>query len=673
MTHPDTNSFQCDNGRRIYLDWKCDADDDCGDRSDEKNCPNISCRTDQFTCVSDGKCIPVHWECDRHPDCQDKSDEDAQTCSELYKRRCDNASYPCSDGICIPSVWVCDGSPDCPAGDDENTDACKLTAPCQGGGILCDGHTCVSPHLTCDLVNDCIDGSDEASCQWPPAAIIVLSWCILFSRCWEIMFENTIYCTILASRKCLLDQFRCNTSKCIPSEWVCDGDFDCFGEDHSDEENCDSPSISNCSSVSNCSETQADCEDHPGEQGCICQTNQFKCVLDGYCIDNTSRCDGVEDCLNGTDEDGCAPLTQQCGKDSFDCNGDGKSCIADTYLCNGKPDCDNLDDELPAMCTKTNPCDVNNGGCSQKCVNKFREHTHVCECDKGYRLVNGSTTICEDVNECEIFGSCSQHCDNTKGGYKCSCMHGYTLKDDRYCKADGPKHPKIILGEDKQMVQLLAGTFNKTLLMNKIQVSRPGALDFDYEDNMLFWTDIDKRKIFKANFSNLSPAEVFADSSLHSPHGLAVDWVNKHIYWTDTGHSHIRVLTMDGSVRKTLIQTDLDQPYAIVLDPEKGYMYWTDHGRHPKIEKCGMNGRGRMIIIDTDIVFPKGLTIDYDNQRLYWVDAKLHLIGSSNLNGGDRRIILKTLIHLDRPDAIVVFEVSLRLNKTVRAQVRLSK
>ena len=97
-------------------------------------------------------------------------------------------------------------------------------------------------------------------------------------------------------------------------------------------------------------------------------------------------------------------------------------------------------EQVFVLFTETNPCDVNNGGCSQKCVNKYREHTHACECDVGFRLSNGSTTLCEDIDECQIFGACSQHCDNTKGSYKCSCMHGYTLKDHRYCKADGKTH-----------------------------------------------------------------------------------------------------------------------------------------------------------------------------------------------------------------------------------------
>lgn len=58
--------------------------------------------------------------------------------------------------------------------------------------------------------------------------------------------------------------------------------------------------------------------------------------------------------------------------------------------------------------------------------------------------------------------------------------------------------------------------------------------------------------------------------SLHSPEGLAVDWVHKNIYWTDSGNKSISVASGDGRKRKVLIATELSEPRAIAVDPHRG-------------------------------------------------------------------------------------------------------
>lgn len=68
--------------------------------------------------------------------------------------------------------------------------------------------------------------------------------------------------------------------------------------------------------------------------------------------------------------------------------------------------------------------------------------------------------------------------------------------------------------------------------------------------------------------------EVVVDSEIERPDGVAIDWVARNIYWTDTGTDHIEVARLNGSYRKVLISEDLYEPRAIVVDPLDGLVSW---------------------------------------------------------------------------------------------------
>ncbi|XP_027562762.1 low-density lipoprotein receptor-related protein 1-like, partial [Neopelma chrysocephalum] len=85
-------------------------------------------------------------------------------------------------------------------------------------------------------------------------------------------------------------------------------------------------------------------------------------------------------------------------------------------------------------------------------------------------------------------------------------------------------------------------------------------------------------------------------------------------------------------------------------------MYWSDWGNHPKIETAAMDGTLRETLVQDNIQWPTGLAVDYHNERLYWADAKLSVIGSIRLNGTDPVVAIDNKKGLSNPFSIDIFE-----------------
>lgn len=64
--------------------------------------------------------------------------------------------------------------------------------------------------------------------------------------------------------------------------------------------------------------------------------------------------------------------------------------------------------------------------------------------------------------------------------------------------------------------------------------------------------------------------ETFIDFEVYHPDGIAVDWLSRNLYWTDTGSDLIQVAKLTDFTRKVIISEGLDEPRAIVVDPLKG-------------------------------------------------------------------------------------------------------
>lgn len=69
-------------------------------------------------------------------------------------------------------------------------------------------------------------------------------------------------------------------------------------------------------------------------------------------------------------------------------------------------------------------------------------------------------------------------------------------------------------------------------------------------------------------------------------------------------------------------------------------MYWSDWGERAIIEVAGMDGTERRTIVDSGLKWPNGLAIDFESKKLYWADGGTSKIECSEFDGSKRTTVV---------------------------------
>lgn len=132
-------------------------------------------------------------------------------------------------------------------------------------------------------------------------------------------------------------------------------------------------------------------------------------------------------------------------------------------------------------------------------------------------------------------GGCSHLCllAPYPPGYSCACPIGIKLINNQTC-ADGPQELLILARRtDICVIYLDSPDYTHRILpLNNVKYTI--AVDYDPVTGFIYWTDDMVQKIQRAKLDGTMQEDVITLEIQH-PDGIAVDWVSRNMYWTDTG------------------------------------------------------------------------------------------------------------------------------------------
>ena len=277
------------------------------------------------------------------------------------------------------------------------------------------------------------------------------------------------------------------------------------------------------------------------------------------------------------------------------------------------------------------PCSrAGNGGCAQLCfslpVEEPNAATPKCDCASG--VLDASGGGCKVASEFIVYSTRAEirsefipvndSATATVAPFEpvanLSNVVGieFDYKDSRLLFTQIRPEPMIAWMDAKKP------TSNFTIILDK--GINPEGIAYDWVHRKIYWSDSRNSSIYAMNLDGTQIIDILR---VERPRAVVVHPCKGLMFYTDWGRfgesGKIFRATMAGTYKTAILDKNLTQPSGLAIDFEEEMLYFTDAVREA-IERCDFNGTRRQLLVSATI-YPFAITVDRD--FIYWTDLQL--------------------------------------------------